>query len=239
MSFVLPVFRPARCAPARVVRNDLAPLFSLLDDSFSQAARTSRHSRRAPFAPRFNVSEGSDHYVLEGELPGVDQKDVSVEFTAENTLTVRGRVERRQQSGQASASGVADTHKQVSGEETIAGPIDTESVQSHQPTVEDEKEWTEVDTPATSEAGPSTVTAQNEEASASPAPVEQQQPHQQQQQPESRSWLSERFTGDFSRSFSFSERVDQEAVRASLSNGILSIVVPKAAKPENRKITVE
>ncbi len=50
--------------------------------------------------------------------------------------------------------------------------------------------------------------------------------------------MSERSVGEFSRSFSFPVRVDQDAVKASMKNGILSILVPKAKKHESRKIDI-
>ncbi|KAF2112406.1 HSP20-like chaperone [Lophiotrema nucula] len=52
-------------------------------------------------------------------------------------------------------------------------------------------------------------------------------------------WVSERSVGEFHRSFSFPTRVDQDAVKASLKNGILSVLVPKAKKSEPRKISIE
>jgi HSP20 family protein len=52
-------------------------------------------------------------------------------------------------------------------------------------------------------------------------------------------WVSERSVGEFHRSFSFPARVDQDNVKASLKNGILSIVVPKAKRAEPRKIAIE
>lgn len=54
-----------------------------------------------------------------------------------------------------------------------------------------------------------------------------------------RFWASERVTGEFQRTFSFPTRVDQNAVKASLKNGILSVVVPKATASLAKKITVE
>jgi len=51
-------------------------------------------------------------------------------------------------------------------------------------------------------------------------------------------WLSERSVGEFSRTFDFPTRVDQEAVSASLKDGVLSVVVPKAKKHEPRRITI-
>lgn len=169
-------------------------------------------------------------------MPGVEQKNISVEFTDENTLTVRGRVEERRESDKGKAPATSSIEEAPKQTDTIEGPIDTESVVSHQPTVEDDKEWTEVDTPGPST---STVTAKGEDVAAPSEPAAEKAQEEQSRQHRDRSWLSERYTGEFSRSFSFSERVNQDAVRASLSNGILSIVVPKAAKPELRKITVE
>ncbi|KAL7910452.1 HSP20-like chaperone [Trichoderma velutinum] len=51
-------------------------------------------------------------------------------------------------------------------------------------------------------------------------------------------WLTERSIGEFSRSFSFPTRVDQENVTARFNDGILNITVPKAAQHESRRITV-
>ena len=59
-----------------------------------------------------------------------------------------------------------------------------------------------------------------------------------QKESDERYWVSERRVGEFSRSFSFPTRVDQDQVMASMKNGILSILVPKAKKTEGRKITI-
>ncbi len=56
--------------------------------------------------------------------------------------------------------------------------------------------------------------------------------------PAAKFWVSERSVGEFNRSFSFPVRVDQDQVRASMKNGILSIIVPKSKKAESRKITI-
>ena len=66
-----------------------------------------------------------------------------------------------------------------------------------------------------------------------------QEVQQASERPQSRYWVSERSVGQFSRSFAFPSRVDQDNVRASLKNGILSIVVPKASAPTTRKINIE
>lgn len=51
-------------------------------------------------------------------------------------------------------------------------------------------------------------------------------------------WLSERSVGEFSRTFSFPTRVDQDKVSANFKDGILNITIPKAAKHEPKKIAV-
>ncbi|KAI5812679.1 HSP20-like chaperone [Pyronema omphalodes] len=51
-------------------------------------------------------------------------------------------------------------------------------------------------------------------------------------------WISERSTGEFSRSFRFPTDVDVERVRASLEHGILKVVVPKMQKKRARKIEI-
>jgi len=63
----------------------------------------------------------------------------------------------------------------------------------------------------------------------------------QQQQPTTKEkfWVSERSVGEFARSFHFPTKVDQDAVKASMKNGILSITVPKTqAKAGTRRIQI-
>jgi HSP20 family molecular chaperone IbpA len=57
--------------------------------------------------------------------------------------------------------------------------------------------------------------------------------------PQYKFWVSERSFGEFHRSFSFPTRVDQDAVKATFKNGVLSVVIPKAPHPAARKITIE
>ncbi|EXJ61358.1 uncharacterized protein A1O5_11916 [Cladophialophora psammophila CBS 110553] len=225
MSLLFPriAFAPARCGPTR---QDIAPLFSLFDDSFSELQRASRAARKQ-FNPRFDVKESKDSYSLEGELPGIEQKDLSIEFTDEHTLTIKGRTERKTESGPRPQAVQAE--KKAAIEESPAS--ETSSVKSHQPTVEDEE-------PANSSAA-AADDSNTEVAPPTPAPAEQQPTKVEERQPaQQQYWITERSVGEFTRSFRFPHRVNQEAVKASLKNGILSIVVPKAT-PETRRIAVE
>jgi HSP20 family protein len=49
-----------------------------------------------PFSPRFDIFETEAHYHLIGDLPGVqDKKTISLEFSDERILFIRGRVDRK------------------------------------------------------------------------------------------------------------------------------------------------
>lgn len=53
-------------------------------------------------------------------------------------------------------------------------------------------------------------------------------------------WVSERSVGDFRRTFNFPSAVNQEKVRASLKDGVLSMTVPKTdSTATTTKITVD
>lgn len=203
------------------------PLFRLLDDfdKYSQETGTqtgTRHgTRRATptFTPRFDVKETEHAYELHGELPGIEKDNVHIEFTEPQTLVVSGRTERHYTSGTPPA-GLVEGGAQMSGAITEGGEADKQHA-SHKATVEDEA------AEEAKEAGGST------EVTATKAPAEQQQ-----KKPVEKFWVSERSVGEFSRTFSFPTRVDQEAVSANLNNGVLSVTVPKAKKHESRRINI-
>lgn len=81
---------------------DFSPLFRLLDDYDSHRASSSHSTGRGPrhasavrsFTPKFDVREHKEAYELQGELPGIDQTDIHIEFSDSSTLIVKGRVER-------------------------------------------------------------------------------------------------------------------------------------------------
>lgn len=129
-------------------------------------ATTPSPSRRRAFSPRFDVRETNTAYCLDGEIPGTEQKNIDIEFTEPQTLTIKGHSEREY----------------------------------------------------------STPSSQQEE-------TDQTDGHKY--------WATERSVGQFRRAFSFPSRVDQDNVKANLQNGVLSIVVPKAAAPAVKKIIVE
>ena len=181
----------------RFAAGEFAPLFRLLDDyDVHRGSSNSGFSSIRSFAPKFDVREVKDAYQLDGEFPGIDQKDISIEFTDPHTIVIKGRTERQYESGTTP---------------TLEG-----STQGRIEAPEDEEEHT-------------TETAVEKSSADVPAKAQSQ----------SKYWVSERSVGEFHRTFSFPTRVDQDAVKASLKNGILSVVVPKAAAPQSKKITIE
>jgi len=183
------------------------PLFRLLEDfdTYSQGdnARSGR-SLAKTFNPKFDVREVETGYELHGELPGIEQKDVEIEFTDSQTLNVRGKVEREYTSGDKPEEEIKDTKK----------------IESHQPTVED-------DTESTTENKPSTAIQKNENGTDN-----KQVQHQHAKKP--KYWVSERSVGSFSRVFSFSQPIDHDNVKANMKNGLLSIFIPKKKAESRR-----
>lgn len=72
-------------------------VFRLLDElnQLSSSADTPRGGNRRAFTPNFDIHETDSAFVLEGELPGLDDKSkINIEFTNNNTLLVRGKIEK-------------------------------------------------------------------------------------------------------------------------------------------------
>lgn len=205
------------------------PLFRLLDDFDNYSREVSAQggskagSRRAlpTFSPRFDVKETETGYELHGELPGVDKENVSIEFSEPQVLVISGRTERTYTSGTPPAGLVEGADKDNNNAITEGGEKST-TENSHKATVEDEE----------------SEKAKEQGAEVTKAEQQQQQPQQEQQKPKERYWVSERSVGEFSRTFNFPTPVDQEGVTANLSNGILTVTVPKAKKHESRRIAV-
>lgn len=213
------------------------PLFRLLDDieSHSREAQCNgarRHHRRQArvFNPKFDVRETDTAYELHGELPGVERDNIHIEFAEPQTVVIRGRVERSYTAGTPPAAAVQDADAETSGavadrdweSVTADKESEAEATPSHQATVSDEE----------------TETTKEQGSAAEPAEKPVEEKPEEPKQPADKYWLSERSVGEFTRSFNFSSRVEQEAVTANLNNGILTVVVPKAKQHEPRYINV-
>ena len=189
-------------------------LFRLIDDwdrhVQQQGGDSVSHrqgARHLPLiSPKFDLKETEGAYELHGELPGIEKDRVSIEFSDEQTLVVRGSIER---------SYTSDNSKSEGGDV----PVGDNQQKPHKVTVEDDTGDNK------GEGGDKSV----EKSASQGAPVPA---------PKHKYWVSERSFGEFSRSFAFPGRVDTEGVNASLNNGILTVVVPKAKKTEARRIAI-
>jgi hypothetical protein len=126
-------------------------------------------------------------------------------------MLIRGKVERTYTAG-TPPSGA------IEGNASAGAITEGDRHSGHKATVEDEAE---------AESHESGQVVQNSE-------------QQQQKKPADKAkyWLTERSIGEFSRSFNFPTRVDQDTVSANFKDGILSVIVPKAKKHETRRIAV-
>jgi len=155
------------------------------------------------FSPKFDVVEVKDAYHLHGELPGLDQKDISIEFADAHTLVIKGHREHHYEHSEPADEGGKITDV------------------SHKATVEDESAEKSKETAVTKTDGD-----KKEVAKAG---------HHK-----TKYWVSERSVGEFHRSFSFPSPVDQDGVKATLKQGVLSITVPKlSASKGSRRINIE
>jgi len=190
---------------------DFAPVFRIMDEYDRATRELTREAFKGVggFQPRFDVKETKEAYELQGDLPGLEQQDINIEWRAADTLAISGHIERRSERGTPPK---AIEEPEVSKEK------------SHQPTVEDEPE-TETEGSKTEETAVATPATSQEV---------QKQPEEQ-----SRYWVSERSVGEYHRSFTFPAPVDHDNVKASLKNGVLSVIVPKAKRHQPKKITIE
>ncbi|ETS01580.1 HSP20-like chaperone [Trichoderma reesei RUT C-30] len=194
------------------------PLFRLLQDFDDYSRQTNggsasgRRTGITPWQPKFDVRETDAAYELHGELPGMNKENVNIEFTDSQTLVVHGRVERTYTAG-TPPSGALEGSKS-GGAITEGGEKDKKPPK---PTVEDED----------AAAGKSGEVSKKGDDKDSNKPTDN-----------AKYWLSERSVGEFSRTFSFPTRVDQDKVSANFKDGILNITIPKAAKHEPKKIAV-
>ncbi|KAF2134150.1 HSP20-like chaperone [Dothidotthia symphoricarpi CBS 119687] len=184
---------------------EFAPMFRLFDEFDRQAFRNIDREFKSvsSFTPKFDVKETKAGYELHGELPGIEQKDIDIQWTDNSTLTISGHHEHVREEGQrlqhSIEEGESTQQKKLQATVDDADDANTETQVSKQPEQKD--------------------LAKHENSP--------------------RYWVSERSVGEFHRSFAFPARVDQDAVKASLKNGVLSIVVPKAKAPQPRKIDIE
>ncbi|KAH8598902.1 HSP20-like chaperone [Bisporella sp. PMI_857] len=194
---------------------DLFTLLSELDQPTHKQCARRCTPQASTYTPSFDVTEVAHAYELYGEVPGLEQSDLEIEFSDAQTLVVKGKTSRPSPSSPTSTTAAADVSDAAS---------EHGSEKSHNATVEDA--WDEADTPLATPATTATVMAAEDKQAEKPEEKKEQAKY----------WVAERKVGSFARSFSFSQRIEQDAVSAELRNGVLHVVVPKSTK--SRKVAI-
>ena len=237
-------------SPFITTTEDLFPAFSLLDHhpTTFRIARHRRWGAQFPTAPRFDVRERTAAFELQGEIPGLRQQDVVIEFVDPHTLVIRGRVEREETD--VENPDVKGKGKEVEGTAPRTADVDR-NTKSQQATVEDEGQAspaidddnsTTTSTTTIGGANTPTSSAAEQETTTTVASATATANANLSSESKYKYWVNERAVIEqFERRFKFPGDVDQEAVKASLRNGILSVVVPKVVKAvkEGKRIVVE
>lgn len=240
--FTSPFFPAAHFNPAA----EFNGLFRLLDNAAADLFPASQSPRTRHFTPRFDVKEVGSNYELQGELPGIQQKDLQIEFVDDKTLVIRGRSEREYTDSNVNS---VDASKAVEsgaeGVKTLEASADADDAASqksgssanyHKASVEDEYIDAGSEAAESSEKAHAPATENKDVATAT---TTSQPAESKSAEPSYKYWVNERSIGEFERRFAFPGRVDQDAVTASLKNGILSVVVPKIVGKAARKIEIQ
>jgi len=200
--------------------------------------------------PRFDIKEESNKFVLHGELPGVQPENLQIEFVDRNTMVVKGKIVRQENHGTppVAPTAPATNNQQLEGDKsqedvTMSGALPqsepetpSSTVNYHRASVEDEDAVENDSTTSETNNQPAASTAVAEDTTVSRTQPQQETIQAQQpEQAQSHYWVSERIVGEFSRAFRFPGRVNQDGVKASLKDGILTVDVPKAQEQSQRR----
>lgn len=198
----------------RILSREIRPWARLFDelDSIPQHHPffRSQNLNLTSFTPNFDVKETKDSYVLDGEIPGVKDKS-SLDLSFVDANTLV--IKGRVERTSESGNPSSDTT-------TVTEPTEKEATTNyHAPSVEAEEGETNTSSAVTKSQTSNEI---------------------EKKEDGDKYWVRERYVGEFQRAFSFPQSVDHDAVKASLKDGILSIVVPKKLGPDGaRKINIE
>ncbi|KAE8443909.1 hypothetical protein EG329_001219 [Mollisiaceae sp. DMI_Dod_QoI] len=222
------------------IDRDFSPILNYIDEFDRHFSR--RHRFMNCFIPRFDLEEDAHNYYLYGDVPGATIDAITIEAHSNHTLVIYGKTTR---SGPPLPPNFQEGPESPSegGEFVKIQVEDREHTSEVQSTEHKQPSGTEI-TPAQGQLQPA-----NTGTPYYPPPPTQPQSQQQAGHPhherhrtfssggpetshlatpnQPRILLSERLVGDFHRTFAFPLPVVEEGVRASLENGVLSLVVPK------------
>ncbi|KAF2665060.1 HSP20-like chaperone [Microthyrium microscopicum] len=90
--------------PRHTSQPEITSLFNLSDE-LERAVRSGLDNQSfRSFTPRFDIQETTDAYELHGELPGLEQENINIEWSDHNTLTISGQTEHRSEHSNSESS---------------------------------------------------------------------------------------------------------------------------------------
>jgi HSP20 family protein len=106
----------------------MTPWFDDMDRYFDEAFAPARsQAREGAWAPRVDISEDKGKIVLRADLPGVDEKDVSVKVEG-SVLTVSGERKFEKETEQENFHRVERTYGTFTRSFTLPETVDTEKI---------------------------------------------------------------------------------------------------------------
>jgi HSP20 family molecular chaperone IbpA len=110
---------------------EYGPFSRFLDDIFHygravEGAHGRSHKNIPTFQPKFDVIELDDAYKLHGELPGLQKKDIHVEFIEPRTLLISGKIERSSSYGSLPEGWLGVTQSPVTEQGEFSGQSEKE-----------------------------------------------------------------------------------------------------------------
>jgi HSP20 family protein len=111
---------------------EFSPFFRLADELDRATRAHTQGANTRSFAPRFDVKESKEAFELYGELPGVEQSNINIEWSDDTTLTISGHTEKHHESGNPAAvaepeNGSGNYHKPTVEEAGEAAATSTET----------------------------------------------------------------------------------------------------------------
>jgi len=215
------------------IDRDFSPILHYLDEFDRHFSR--RHRFVNCFIPRFDLEEDGQNYYLYGDIPGAIVEDITVEAHDNHTLEVYGKTNRAgprrgEEMGQpepGEEGGFVKVNVEDRENENVQEKRDEISAPTETPTFP----------PPPRSANPPVVATHPQGNAIHPHGHHLRRPTQVQQQqelPTHKILLSERLVGEFHRTFAFPSAVREEGIKASMENGVLSLVVPKREQ-ENKE----
>jgi HSP20 family protein len=186
------------------IDHQLTPVISYLDELNRHFSPNHHHFMNC-FIPRFDLTEDDRFYYLCGEVPGAKADEITIEPSNDHTLHIYGTTCR--------SNGVLIASQDTPEQESNAQDVERDdAISSASADKGAEFQSRQVRLPFQHHTAGGSGRGNNSNASL--------QPHQG-------FILSERLVGNFRRKFDFPMPIEEEAVKANLENGLLSLLIPK------------